>query len=130
LNFPKNVLKLGYTNNINTIYPAADIILSASSFGEGFQNVVAEGMAAGLVPVCHDAGDIRILVGEAGYVANDYDDLTQKLGHVLTMPPKAIKAAATASRDQILNNFSRAQFDRNFLNLLATSLLADKGASR
>lgn len=130
LNFPKNVLKLGYTNNINTIYPAADIILSASSFGEGFQNVVAEGMAAGLVPVCHDAGDIRILVGEAGYVANDYDDLTQKLGHVLTMPPKAMKAAATASRDQILNNFSRAQFDRNFLNLLATSLLADKGASR
>jgi len=127
---PKNVMSLGHANNINTIYPAADIILSASSFGEGFQNTVAEGMAAGLVPVCHDAGDIRILVGEAGYVADDYDDLAWQLGHVLTMPPKAMKAAATASRDQIVNNFSRAQFDQNFLNLLATSLLADRGVSR
>jgi len=41
-----------------------------------------------------------------------------------------MKAAATASRDQIVNNFSRAQFDQNFLNLLATSLLADRGVSR
>ncbi len=129
LNGPANFTALAHTKNIHEIYPGADVILSASSFGEGFQNTIAEGMAAGLVPVCHKAGDVNILVGDAGFVAEDYDVLATQLGNVLKMTMPAMAAAATASRQQIVNHYSRAKFDQAFLEMLNSVVTTDKGAS-
>lgn len=68
LNAPGNTLALGLRRDTYRLYAAADIVASTSAFGEGFSNVIAEGMSAGLIPVVTDVGDARRIVGETGFV--------------------------------------------------------------
>ena len=58
---PPNVRALGRRRDTPALYAAADIVASTSAFGEGFSNVIAEGMSAGLVPVATDVGDAAAL---------------------------------------------------------------------
>ena len=68
LRLPANVRALGLRRDLARLYATADIVVSSSAFGEGFSNVVAEGMSVGLIPVATDVGDAREIVGDAGYV--------------------------------------------------------------
>jgi glycosyltransferase involved in cell wall biosynthesis len=63
-----NLRRLGRRADIPQLLAASDIIVSSSAYGEGFSNVIAEGMAVGLVPVATDVGDARLLAGEAGVI--------------------------------------------------------------
>ena len=65
---PPNVRALGRRRDTEALYAAADIVASTSAFGEGFSNVIAEGMSAGLVPVATDVGDARRIVGDTGSI--------------------------------------------------------------
>ena len=47
LHVPANVRALGMRRDMEQLYAVADIVVSSSAFGEGFSNVVAEGMSAG-----------------------------------------------------------------------------------
>jgi glycosyltransferase involved in cell wall biosynthesis len=117
-----NVTTLEHQKDIHKIYPGADIILSASSFGEGFQNTIAEGMSSGLIPVCHNAGDIKNLIGQAGYVADNYYELTSLLKDALCLSKDDIKKKSAESRQQITTHFSIETFDALFLNMLNKTL--------
>ncbi len=68
LHVPANVRALGMRRDMEQLYAVADLVVSSSAFGEGFSNVVAEGMSAGLIPVVTDVGDVREIVGDTGYV--------------------------------------------------------------
>jgi glycosyltransferase involved in cell wall biosynthesis len=68
LDGPPNLRRLGRRDDIPALLAASDVIASTSAYGEGFSNAVAEGMAAGLVPVATDVGDAREIIGDTGSV--------------------------------------------------------------
>ena len=77
-----NLRRLGVREDIERIYAACDIVCLCSSFGEGFPNVLVEGMAAGLAPVATDVGDCARIIGDAGEI----------------VPPRDVEAFAGAVR--------------------------------
>lgn len=74
---------LGERGDVARLLNGFDIFVSASAFGEGFSNAIAEAMATGLPVVATDAGDARRIVGDAGIV----------------VPPRDPAALAAAIRD-------------------------------
>jgi glycosyltransferase involved in cell wall biosynthesis len=108
---PPNVRALGVRRDVERVYAAADLVVSSSTYGEGFSNVLAEGMSAGLVPVATDVGDARRIVGPVGHVAVPRDPAALAA---------AIKAEASLSADgrrdrglqaraRIIGSFARAR---------------------
>jgi glycosyltransferase involved in cell wall biosynthesis len=59
---------LGLRKDINRITAGFDIACSASAYGEGSSNAVAEAMASGVPCVVTDVGDSALLVGGTGKV--------------------------------------------------------------
>jgi glycosyltransferase involved in cell wall biosynthesis len=89
------------------VYNALDLIVSSSSWGEGFPNVVAEAMASGVPSVVTDAGDSVLVVGDTGWIchAHDVDDLSRVLK--LAIPDKqALRAHGERARERIVSQFS------------------------
>lgn len=107
LSLPPNVIALGMRHDVERLYPAADIVVSSSAFGEGFSNAVAEGMSAGLAPVVTDVGDARMIVGDAGHIVarGDADAIAQ-----------VINAEARVSREERVRHglHARARIQERF----------------
>lgn len=64
LGLENRVIWLGDRSDIVCIYSALDILVSSSSYGEGFPNVVGEAMSCGLPCVVTDVGDSVWIVGD------------------------------------------------------------------
>ncbi len=107
---PPNVRALGRRRDMPALYAAADLVLSTSAFGEGFPNVIGEGMASGLVPLVTDVGDARRIVGETGAVVppRDPQALAAALA-ALTADGGDPARRGAAARARIADNFSLAR---------------------
>jgi glycosyltransferase involved in cell wall biosynthesis len=68
LNLDARTHLLGERNDIHRIIPGLDIVTSASSYGEGFPNVIGEAMASGVPCVATDVGDSALIIGKLGQV--------------------------------------------------------------
>ena len=102
------VRALGLRHDIERLYPAADLVVSSSAFGEGFSNSVAEGMSAGLIPIATDVGDARAIVGEAGFIVpvGDADALAAAIDAVASMAPDERLRHGLAARAHVEGNFT------------------------
>lgn len=102
--------RLGVRTDMPDIYAAADVIVMSSAFGEGFPNVVGEGMACGLVPVVTDVGDASLIAGESGHCvpSSDPDALAQALSDVINGLSAKRGEWSTLARRHIEGTFSLA----------------------
>jgi glycosyltransferase involved in cell wall biosynthesis len=87
------------------VYTALDILVSSSSYGEGFPNVVGEAMACGTPCVVTDVGDSAMIVGNLGRVVPAGD--SESLAHeVVTFEKWGAKLSPEALRERIERYFS------------------------
>jgi glycosyltransferase involved in cell wall biosynthesis len=106
-----NLRGLGVRADMPSLYAAADAVLSTSAFGEGFPNVIAEGMASGLPAAATDVGDARLIVGDAGIVVRPRDAaaLAAALDALAEAGPGERAVRAAAARARIERRFSLAR---------------------
>ena len=72
------IILIDSVNNINEYYNLIDINVLSSSFGEGFPNVLAEGMLSECVTISSNVGDAKKIVTNRNYIfnINNYLNLT------------------------------------------------------
>ncbi len=98
---------LGERADIPALMAAMDI-LSSSSYGEGFPNVIGEAMATSLPCVVTDVGDSGFIVGEHGVVVPPKDQVALVTGieKLLSLPEDELQALGAQGRKRIEDNFS------------------------
>lgn len=89
---------------------ACDVFVSASLFGEGFSNAIAEAMACGVACVVTDVGDSARILGDAGVAvsADDLEAMAAAIGRLLSLPAEERGALGIRARQRVIENFSIA----------------------
>jgi len=132
LTLPPNARALGVRDDVDQLYAAADIVVSSSAYGEGFSNVVAEGMSTGLTPVTTDVGDARAIIGEVGQVVPPCDAgaLARALGDMAMLSRRARENLGQRARQRIISEFSIekavSRFERLYCGTEETGISAKR----
>jgi glycosyltransferase involved in cell wall biosynthesis len=90
------------------VYNACDALVSSSSFGEGFSNVVAEAMACGVPCVVTDVGDSARIVAHAGSTVppSQPGAMAAAMVRLMETGPDGMAELKTRARARIVENFS------------------------
>lgn len=103
---------LGFKEDVETIYPALDLLTLSSKLGEGSPNVLIEAMACGVPCVATDVGDSREIIGDAGLVVppRDPEALARAWEKILAGREEnwAIRARARAAGSYSLDRICRS----------------------
>ena len=71
--------RLGIRSRMEALYPAGDLVVLTSAFGEAAPLSLLEAMSCGLVPVTTDVGDAALIAGDERLVGRDDPaDLAQR----------------------------------------------------
>ncbi len=91
---------MGERSDVERIMAAVDLVVSPSSWGEGFPNVVGEAMACGTPCVVTDVGDSATVVDNTGRVINakDYNAMAREIEMMLLNQEKRIELGDQARR--------------------------------
>jgi glycosyltransferase involved in cell wall biosynthesis len=110
LGIGEQVIWAGYRKDMAAVLSALDIHTSASAFGEGFSNTVAESMAAGVPNAVTDVGDSALIVGNTGEVVPPRDParLADAWRALLNLDEAESRQRRVACKARIAKNFSRA----------------------
>jgi glycosyltransferase involved in cell wall biosynthesis len=125
LTVPANVRALGLRRDTARLFAAADIVASSSAYGEGFSNIIAEGMSAGLIPVATNVGDARRIVAEVGAIvpAGDPDAFARAIAILASLPAQERAQKSALARARIVDNFSLARAIDRYAHLYTTDTL-------
>ena len=117
-----NIIRLGRRLDVARLTAAADFVVSSSSFGEGFSNVIAEGMACGLPAIATDVGDAALIVGDSGLIVPPASPAALAAAiRMLAREPAAVRAERGArARARIVENFAMATAVARYAELYAS----------
>ncbi|GAX92060.1 glycosyltransferase [Effusibacillus lacus] len=107
LGLSKHLLWIGNVNDMSAVYNALDI-LTLSSYGEGFPNVIGEAMACGVPCVVTEVGDSARIVGDTGVVVppKSPDQLAEGLKAMLNRLDGNRADISRKVRERIVSEFS------------------------
>jgi glycosyltransferase involved in cell wall biosynthesis len=119
LKLPIDCIALGMKKDIEIYYNLADIIISPSAFGEGFSNVLIEGMLTNLLPVATDVGDSKKIIGNTGYIieSSNIETIQNKLLKIINLKNLHIKNLANKSRNRASKMFSVNKMIQSYNNI-------------
>jgi len=102
--------------DIHSVYCALDFLVSAS-YSEGFSNVVAEAMSAGVPCVVTDAGDSARIVGNTGFVVppGNCEKLAEAMEKMVGSVSEKKTQLALETRQRIIENFGKESLVANTL---------------
>jgi glycosyltransferase involved in cell wall biosynthesis len=114
-----NLFRLGRRCDVARLFAAADLVISSSRFGEGFSNVLAEGMACGLPAVASDVGDAKLIIGDSGIVVPPKrpDALTAAIRTLAAESETARAKRGSRARARIVENFAMRQAVHRYVEL-------------
>lgn len=94
--------------DLENLYPALTTLVSSSSFGEGFSNVIGEAMACGIPCVATAVGDSALLIGDTGWTCppGDPDTLAAGILHLLQLSGDKRSELSQSARKRIEDNFT------------------------
>jgi len=102
------VIWAGPRHDMTAVYSALDVNCSASAYGEGFPNVVAEAMASEVPCVVTDVGDAKRIVGDTGIVTppGEPEALAEGLQRILDLDKAQRRTLGRDCRSRISEHFS------------------------
>jgi len=98
---------LGLRIDVPTLMAALDVLVSSSSYGEAFPNVLGEAMACGVPCVVTDVGDSAAIVGETGRVVppGDMAKLALGLEEILALSSQEKVLLGKRARERVADHF-------------------------
>ena len=116
LGLGKNVFLLGERSDIPDLINSMDVLVSPSSWGEAFPNVIGEAMACGLPCVATDVGDSAPIIGNTGLVcaAGDTPSLFRAIETIALMGPEKRTMLGEKARQRIEEHYSQRQVTGNW----------------
>ena len=112
LGLEKQVVWLGERKDMPAIYSSLDLLVSSSSYGEGFPNVIGEAMACGVPCVVTDVGDSSEIVGCDDYVVSPNNPEILACSIILALKKKYDHDSPMLWRERVEEKFSvRAMVD-------------------
>jgi glycosyltransferase involved in cell wall biosynthesis len=123
-----NLHLLGRRADVARLFAAADFVVSSSAFGEGFSNVLAEGMACGLPAIATDVGDARLIVGDTGLIVppRDPSALATAIKALAAEPVEHRRQRSARARARIASHFSIGQGQQRFAELYDSLFATEK----
>lgn len=125
LGIQEKTVLLDERRDIAQLMASLDIASSASSWGEGFPNVVGEAMASGVPCVVTDVGDSAFLVGNTGKVVppDEPQALACAWQELIEMGEVERRHRGGRARDRIVQNFTldnvAQQYERLYEDVLS-----------
>jgi len=115
---------LGDVEDPTDAYEAADLMVSSSSYGEGFSNVIGEAMACAVPCVGTDVGDTIALIGDPALLAppEDPEALAGVLAVACSWSPEERARRGSEARARMVDEFSVPALGARLEALLAPRL--------
>ena len=121
MDLPYNCITLGMKKDIEKYYNIADIVIVPSAFGEGFSNVLVEGMLTNLFPVATDVGDAKKIIGSTGFILSGSDEETLKneLSKIIKIKKAFFKTMGKKARNRAYKLFATEKMIRAYDNVFS-----------
>jgi glycosyltransferase involved in cell wall biosynthesis len=100
-------LCLGRIDHTEDIYPALDLLVLSSAWGEGWPNVLGESMACGVACVATDVGESRQIIGETESIVppRNPQALARACQDLLGLGSTHLHVLGQQARERVLKNF-------------------------
>jgi glycosyltransferase involved in cell wall biosynthesis len=107
---------LGLRGDMPQLMAALDVLVSSSSYGEAFPNVLGEAMACGVLCAATDVGDSAVILGSAGITvaSGDMVGLASATASLLTKSPRDRLRLGEQARARVTNNFQIGDVVRSY----------------